>query len=155
MTVSLKGPWSLQEVEAYLQRSVHPIRLACVGADGFPRVVSVWYQYGAGRFHCVSHRASKLIALLQANEQVGFEVSPNEPPYCGVRGQGVAVLDELGSNATLDNLLQRYLGGADSRLGNWLLSRRDEEMLITVEPRRLFSWDYQERMEDITASADG
>jgi len=152
MPVSFKGPWSAEEVEAYLQHSVYPMRLACVGADGFPRVVSVWYEYGAGHFHCVSHRASKLVNLLQANGQVGFEVSPNEPPYCGVRGQGVARLDELGSNATLDNLLERYLGGVDSRLGNWLLSRRDEEMLITIEPRRVFSWDYQERMEDITAS---
>jgi nitroimidazol reductase NimA-like FMN-containing flavoprotein (pyridoxamine 5'-phosphate oxidase superfamily) len=153
MPVSYRGPWSAEQVEAYLQRSVYPLRLACVAADGFPRVVAVWFQYASGCFYCVSHRGSKLVALLQANERVGFEVSPNEPPYCGVRGQGVTRLDDLGSNATLDNLLERYLGGADSRLGNWLLSRRDEEMLITLEPSRIFSWDYQERMEDIVAPA--
>ena len=153
MPVSYRGPWSAEEVDAYLQRSVYPIRLACVAADGFPRVVAVWFQYASGCFYCVSHRGSKLVALLQANERVGFDVSPNEPPYCGVRGQGVARLDDLGSNATLDNLLERYLGGAESRLGNWLLSRRDEEMLITVEPSRIFSWDYQERMEDIAVPA--
>ena len=45
-------------------------------------------------------------------------------------------------------MLHRYLGGADSRLAQWLLSRRDDEILISIEPRRLFSWDYRERMQD-------
>lgn len=153
MAISIKGPWSSAAVAQYLENSVYPMRLACIGGDGFPRVVSVWYQYTDGRFYCVSHRASKLITLLRANERVGFEVAPNEPPYCGVRGQGIASVQSLGEQATLDDLLERYLGGADSRLGNWLLSRREEEMLITIEPQRVFSWDYQERMEDVTPPA--
>ncbi len=154
MQISYKGPWCSEEVDAYLQSSVYPMRLACVAADGFPRVVTVWFQYVSGSFYCVSHRGSALVALLRANERVGFEVSPNEPPYCGVRGQGVTQLDDLGIDATLDNLLERYLGSADSRLGNWLLSRRDEEILITLKPHRVFSWDYRERMDDISAPAE-
>ncbi len=43
-------------------------------------------------------------------------------------------------------MLQRYLGGTESKLGNWLLSRAEDEILITIEPLRLFSWDYRERM---------
>ncbi len=153
MPVSYKGPWRADDVDAYLQRSLYPIRLACVGADGFPRVVSLWFQYLSGTFYCVSHRGSALVALLRANERVGFEVSPNEPPYSGVRGQGMASLEDLGSDDTLDKLLERYLGGADSRLGHWLLARRAEEMLITIEPQRIFSWDYRERMQDVTKAA--
>ena len=29
-----------------------------------------------------------------------------------------------------------------------MLSRRDEEVLISIEPQRIFSWDYRERMRD-------
>jgi hypothetical protein len=43
-------------------------------------------------------------------------------------------------------MLQRYLGGTDSKLGSWLLSRVEDEILITIEPLRLFTWDYRERM---------
>lgn len=153
MQTSYGGPWSPAQVDQYLQDSVFPVRLGCNGRDGFPRVVSVWYQYFQERFFCVSHRKSFLVRLLQANGRVGFEVAPNEPPYCGVRGHGNASLEMLGNEATLDNLLERYLGGADSRLGNWLLARRDEEMLITIEPQRIFSWDYRERMDDIPPPA--
>ncbi len=147
MSVILKGPWSRSEVDAYLASSVYPLRLACTGKDGFPRVVSVWYLHEDGCLRCVSHRDSQLIALLRENNRVGFEVAPNEPPYCGVRGQGYAELADRGAGEILERLLDRYLGGGDSRLGKWLLSRREEEILITVRPGRMFSWDYRERMQ--------
>jgi len=146
MSVTRKGPWSAEQINQFLQDSVYPLRLACVGADGFPRVVSVWYHYVEGQFVCVSHRASQLVAMLRDSDKVGFEVAPNQPPYCGVRGQGLASLSNEGAGEALEGLLQRYLGGTESRLGNWLLSRRDEEVLITITPQRIFSWDYRERM---------
>jgi nitroimidazol reductase NimA-like FMN-containing flavoprotein (pyridoxamine 5'-phosphate oxidase superfamily) len=148
MAASLKGPWSAAQIDEFLQSSVFPLRLACTAADGFPRVVSVWFRYRQGRFYCVSHRDSKLVALLRDSNKVGFEVSPNEPPYCGVRGQAIAALTEVGAGEELEQLLQRYLGGTESSLGNWLLSRRDDEVLISIEPQRIFSWDYRQRMSD-------
>lgn len=153
MSVSINGPWSLAETESYLCTTTFPIRLACIGTDDFPRVVSIWYRYEQGKFYCASHRDSKLVALLRENDKVGFEVAPNEPPYCGVRGQGRAQLSMLGGGEALEGLLQRYLGGADSALGQWLLSRSDEEILITIEPLRMFTWDYRQRMHDIEAEA--
>jgi len=77
---------------------------------------------------------------------VGFELAPNEPPYHGVRGQGIATLDSDADGVVLGEMLQRYLGGTESKLGNWLLSRAEDEVLITITPLRLFSWDYRERM---------
>jgi hypothetical protein len=79
---------------------------------------------------------------------MGFEIAPNEPPYHGVRGQGDAIVEPLGSKETLEELLGRYLGGVNSSLANWLLSRCDEEVLITITPTRLYTWDYRERMAD-------
>lgn len=148
MPVTLKGPWDQFQIESFLKDSAFPLRLACVGADGFPRVVSVWYDYDGQFLRCVSHRSSKLVSLLEQSDRVGFELAPNEPPYHGVRGQGVARLDSDADGRVLSELLQRYLGGTDSSLGQWLLSRSEDEVLITIEPLRLFSWDYRERMGD-------
>ena len=149
MTVHVKGPWAEQEISDFLDTATFPLRLATVGKDGFPRVVSVWYLADGLNLQCVSHRDSQLVKLLRANDRVGFEVAPNEPPYQGVRGQGIATVSSLGERDTLDNLVERYLGGAESAVANWLLSRREEEMLISIAPVRLFSWDYRERMSDV------
>ena len=89
MDAAIKGPWSVDEVEDFLGNARVPVRLACVGGDGFPRVVSLWFRYRAGALYAVTHRRSSLAALLRADGRAGFEVSPNEPPYYGVRGQGV------------------------------------------------------------------
>jgi hypothetical protein len=146
MTDHLRGPWNKQETEMYLTDARYPLRLSCVGSDGFPRVVSLWYSYEAGYFYCVTHQASKIASLLLADSRVGFEVSPNEPPYCGVRGQGRARLDPLGQSPMLQRLLDNYLGDTESKLASWLVSRSDEELLIQIEPVRLYTWDYRERM---------
>lgn len=148
MSVDIKGPWSRAEIDQYLGSSRIPIRLACIGSDEFPRVVSVWFQYQQGNIYCASHRNSQLVALLRERNRVGFEVATNDPPYFGVRGQGIARLSSEGGGQTLESLLQRYLGGTDSSLASWLLSRREEEVLITIDPLRLFSWDYRGRMAD-------
>ena len=146
MDAPLTGPWSKEKIQHFLQDSRYPIRLACTGMDGYPRVVSIWFVYQEGLFFCASHRSSQLVALLRANGRVGFEVSTNEPPYCGVRGQADASLSDVGGAMMLERLLDRYLGGHDSPLAGWLLSRAEDEVLITVTPRRLFSWDYRQRM---------
>jgi len=146
MALTLKGPWDKAQIDAFLYDSTFPLRLACVADDKFPRVVSVWYGYDGEYLRCVSHRSSQLVSWLQRCDRVGFELAPNEPPYYGVRGQGIATLDSDADGVVLAEMLQRYLGGAESTLGKWLLSRAEEEILITIKPVRLFSWDYRERM---------
>jgi hypothetical protein len=146
MKLDIRGPWSEEEAATFLDDARIPIRLACVGRDGFPRVVSLWYRYEQGSFYCVTHRDAKLTALLRGNDKVGFEVSPNDPPYHGVRGQGIVSLHEDGGAETLSLHLQRYLGGTGSPLAQWLLSRAQEELLVKVTVTRMFSWDYRERM---------
>lgn len=146
MAVELKGPWDQGQINGFLRETRFPLRLACLGADGYPRVVSVWYAFDGEVFHCVSHRSSQLVGWLEKDARVGFEVGPNEPPYFGVRGQGEVALSPDGDGRVLRRMLQRYLGGEESSLAQWLLSRADGEMLITVRPSRLFSWDYRDRM---------
>ena len=42
--------------------------------------------------------------------------------------------------------LHHYLGGTDSSLAQWLLSRAEDELLVRVAITRMFSWDYRQRM---------
>lgn len=149
MSTILKGPWDYPGIVNYLQQSEHPIRLSCLATDGFPRVVSLWYQFREPSLYCVSHRNSSLIRLLLDNPKVGFEVSPNSPPYFGLRGQGSAELHPLGEDPLLDELLQHYIGNTDSGFSQWLLSRREDEVIIRIHPRRLYSWDYRRRMAEV------
>ena len=146
MTTKLAGPWSRPQIDEFLKTMHIPVRLSCVAADGFPRVISLWYQYNSGILNCVTNRSSKLAQLLEKNNRVGFEISADSPPYHGVRGQGIAKLQPLGSDSTLEQLLIRYIGDLESDFSRWLLSRRDEEILIMIKPRRVFSWDYRKRM---------
>lgn len=143
---SLKGPWGLPEVEAFLQDTTVPIRLATVGDDHFPRVVSLWFRYDAGALYCVTHQDSHLARMLERNANVGFEISGDTPPYYGIRGQGTVSLTPLGKSPLLRDLLTRYMGAVDSSLAQWLLSRSEQEKIITLLPLRLYSWDYRERM---------
>lgn len=153
--ISLKGPWSVAEIGSFLDATRFPMRLACTGADGFPRVASLWFHYDGIHILAVTHQKSPLARLLEKHPKVGFEVSPNDPPYYGVRGQGTAQLSPLGDSDLLDRLISNYLGDSDHSLGRWLLSRRDEELLVSITPGRFYSWDYRERMADAVSAADG
>lgn len=148
MTKILSGPWDEVKIGAFLQDQIIPMRLSCVGEDGFPRVVSVWFGYDGEVFRSVSHQSSQLVKLLRRSEQVGFEIAADTPPYRGVRGQGVASLSPQHAEGVLNAMLQRYLGGTESSLAQWLLSRVEEEVVVTISPLRLFSWDYSDRMQD-------
>ncbi len=147
MTFEIKGPWSREQVDSYLGSTRVPLRLACVGQDGFPRVVSVWFKYADGCLLCASHKDSQLVNLLRRSQKVGFEVAPNEPPYYGVRGQGTAEISEDGGAEMLQQLIDRFLGDSNESLAEWLTSRAEDEVLIRIELQRVFTWDYRERME--------
>ena len=146
--IAPSGSWKLSRINTFLSDADLPIRLSCIGADGFPRVISLWYQFRMNTLFCVTHQSSQLVLLLKHCNRVGFEVSPNSPPYYGVRGTGLASLSELGSSPALDELIGRYLGSHESSLAQWLLSRRDEEILISIRPQTFFSWDYRKRMSN-------
>lgn len=150
MTAKVNGPWTAAQINSFLAVTRWPLRLACQGSDGFPRVVSVWFRLQDDALECVSHRDSALVRMLERDARVAFEVSPNEPPYYGVRGQAHARLQALGNSNALDDLVERYLQDRNSRVARWLLSRKAEEVLVRLTPERLFSWDYRERMTDVS-----
>lgn len=141
-----KGPWNGQEIDSFLRDAVIPLRLGCQTGSGWPLVLSLWFLYREGALWCASAASSRVVQLLSADSRCAFEVGADAPPYRGVRGRGRASLHPARAEETLRALIDRYLGTDDSPLARWLLGRVDREVAIRVEPHRLMSWDYTERM---------
>jgi nitroimidazol reductase NimA-like FMN-containing flavoprotein (pyridoxamine 5'-phosphate oxidase superfamily) len=143
-----KGPWSTEQIERFLEESRAPIRLACNGASGHPVLASLWFVPLDGKLWCATQRTASVVSHLSRDPRCAFEVSVESPPYCGVRGQGLATLHDDRGEEILRVLIDRYLGDSTSRLARFLLARVEHETAIAIEPQTLVSWDYQERMGD-------
>ncbi|MAK39230.1 MAG: hypothetical protein CMH40_05220 [Micrococcales bacterium] len=87
-----------------------------------------------------------LARRLGKDDRIGFEVAADAPPYRGVRGTGVASLSTDEVEPTLRRLIERYQGDDRTDLSDWLMSRIDSEVAITIVPSTLASWDYSPRM---------
>ena len=64
----------------------------------------------------------------------------------GVRGKANAKLVPEKGGEILGKLIDRFLDDSNSELGNWLLSRKETETAICIEPIWIYSWDYSKRM---------
>jgi len=142
----INGDWDLIKVEEYLDQTKFPIRFSCVSSKGYPMVFSLWYLYEDGLIWCAVQYDSAIAKILRANNRCGFEVGPNVSPYMGVRGKGNAKLVREKGSEVLEKLIARFLDDTNSDLARWLLSRKDTETAICIEPKRFYSWDYSQRM---------
>ena len=146
--MNISGPWSADEATDFLASTSIPIRLATTTPSGGLWMVSLWYQYADGQFECATSASADLVAFLEGDDRVAFEVSTNRPPYKGVRGAGTATVEPDPEREVLRSLLERYLGGTESDLAATLLDKRREEVRIAIAPERVSSWDYTERMKE-------
>ncbi|CAA0082281.1 Uncharacterised protein [BD1-7 clade bacterium] len=145
--------WNQQQVEDYLSGSQVPIRVACMTTNetaNVPLVASHWFTYNAGLLYCVIHKQSVFCKHLNANPSVGFEIAGDVMPYKGIRGQGVAHFDPKNTEKLLKAALQKYRVEPQTKLASFLLGRLPEEVAIAITPRWLTSWDFSDRMSDIT-----
>jgi nitroimidazol reductase NimA-like FMN-containing flavoprotein (pyridoxamine 5'-phosphate oxidase superfamily) len=144
--VTVTGTWTESEVAEFLQSVEIPIRLATTRLDGSLWMVTLWYRYRDGVFECATSANADVVEYLRNDPAVAFDVSTNQPPYRGVRGNGRATISTDSAEATLRDLIDRYLGGTDSPLAQRLLDDTREEVRIEIDPRTLHSWDYTDRM---------
>ncbi|MGB7293863.1 MAG: hypothetical protein WBD99_16975 [Thermodesulfobacteriota bacterium] len=114
---------------------------------GWPLVTSLWFVFMNQRLYCSTQRTAKVIEFLSQNPRCGFEIASDQPPYRGVRGKGRATLSEEMGPKVLRILMDRYHIRKDSTLGKFLLSNLKNETAIEIEPIRIFTWDYSDRME--------
>jgi nitroimidazol reductase NimA-like FMN-containing flavoprotein (pyridoxamine 5'-phosphate oxidase superfamily) len=143
------GAWSTAEATAYLEDATVPIRLACRRPNGGLWMLSLWFAYRDGEFLCATGANADIVEYLEADGSVAFEVSDNEPPYRGVRGAGSVSIEPDPEKALLHELFERYLGGTDNSLADKLLVEGRKEVRLRIEPNRLYTWDFTDRMKDV------
>ena len=142
------------ETEHYLSEIRIPLRLSCMTASGWPSVLSLWYLYREGNLYCATQETAKVVSYLRHDPRCAFEIAADQPPYCGVRGQGMAVLDVRLGSEILQQLLTRYLGSTDSPLAQRLLAQSQDEVAIIIQPIKVFTWNYTSRMKDTVPIVD-
>jgi len=140
------GAWDATETEAFLGSATVPIRLSCHANRESLWMLSLWFLYRDDAFWCATSADADVVDYLADDDHVAFEISTNEPPYKGVRGNGTASVEPDEEKALLRELLARYLGGTDSDLADRLLSPDREEVTISIDPDRLYTWDFSDRM---------
>ena len=141
----------LKQAEEYLKAIRIPLRLSCTTQSGWPMIVSLWFYYQHGRIFCATQNSAKIVGYLQNEPRCAFEISADLPPYCGVRGQAVASIEEDIGGTILEKLLKHYLGGTDNPLARTLLKKSDTEVAIILEPKQVYTWDFTSRMSSIPA----
>lgn len=146
---------SLKEFSTYLNSVQIPIRLACESESGWPVVISLWYLFENDQLLCATQKFAKVITYLKRDPRCGFEIAGDLLPYCGVRGQALATIDETRGKIVLEHLLTRYLGGHDSSLARELLAKSSNEVAIIIKPERIYSWDFRLRMQELVHSGNG
>ena len=152
------GAWSPAEATAFLETTRVPIRIACQTPSGALWLVSLWYRFADGSLQCATSSRADIVTYLAASPHVAFEVSTNRPPYRGVRGNGTAELRPDTDKDLLRSLVEQYLGGTESALAGSLLAPGRPETAIDIEPARLYTWDFSDRMADldpVPPDADG
>ena len=142
----------MSQIEQYLLEATIPVRLAVVSPTGMPFVASLWFLWDGRALWCATQAKSRVVESLRQRPQVGFEVAADAPPYRGVRGQGVATIDEAGGESILEQLLVRYRIAPQSRLARGLRRNLATEVAIRIVPSRLACWDFTERMSDAIAT---
>lgn len=146
----LTGAWDHDRLREFLETSVVPIRLACTTPSDRLWMVSLWYRFDEGeQFVCATSRQADIVRYLDHDPHVAFEVSTNDPPYMGVRGNGSVAIEPDIDKATLRSLLDRYVGGTDSAFARRLLDDDRDEVSLVVDPDRLYTWDFSNRMRAV------
>ncbi|TFG47720.1 MAG: hypothetical protein E4H33_05430, partial [Anaerolineales bacterium] len=96
----------LTAYQNYLENVKIPLRLACQTESGWPLVLSLWFVYQDGYLYCATQKNARVIRYLEAEPKCGYEIASDLPPYCGIRGQAVAELDDKLGPEILDLLLE-------------------------------------------------
>jgi len=142
------GAWDAAETEAFLDSATVPLRLSCHANGESLWMLSLWFLYRDDALWCATSANADVVDYLADDDHVAVEISTNDPPYKGVRGNGAASVEADPEKALLRELLARYLGGTDSALADRLLSPERDEVRIRIDPNRLYTWDFSDRMSE-------
>lgn len=144
--IEWSGAWDEREAVEFLNTVNVPLRLGCLIVSDRPWIVPLWYRFRNGAIQCSTSERADVVRFLREHPDVAFDVSTNDPPYRGVRGAGVASIEPDPEKDVLRDLLDRYLGGRGNPLATRLMEEHRDEVTIEIEPDRVYSWDFTDRM---------
>ena len=146
------GAWTGRQISEFLQAAAMPMRLAFQRPDGLA-VAPLWFCFANDTLIACSLRQSLVVRSLQRNPQIAFDISTNDLPYRGVRGNGTARCVDGDGPEALEAVLAKYVSQPQHPLSTWLQSRAADEVAIVIHLERLSSWDFTERMAGIAPLA--
>jgi nitroimidazol reductase NimA-like FMN-containing flavoprotein (pyridoxamine 5'-phosphate oxidase superfamily) len=87
------------EIDLFLNEPSHLVRIGTTDADGWPRVVPIWFIYREGKFWFTPRQESAFLANLRRDQRVALSVDEEPLPYRKVSIQGTAELvHDLGAD---------------------------------------------------------
>ena len=126
-----------------------PIRLGFIKPNGAPSIISLWYIDMNGKIYCATQKTAKIIHYLKNQPICGFEISADQPPYKGSRGEGIVKIIPTKGPEILNILIKKYLGEKESILSKFLRGQSKNEIAIEITPTKIFHYDYSKRMKGI------
>jgi PPOX class probable F420-dependent enzyme len=87
------------EVETFLDEPGHLLRLATIDADGFPRLVPIWFVRQGDDILFTPRGPSVFLANLRRDPRVALSIDEDPLPYRKVTVQGTArIVHDLGAD---------------------------------------------------------
>ena len=134
-------------VKRYLDQTIIPMRFACNTPTGRPVVLSLWYIRLGNTLYGATQSTARVVSYIEGEPRCAYEIASDLPPYCGIRGQGIAMVEPVRGAEILGLLINRYLVNRDTPLSQQLLGRAEREVAIRIEPTTLYQWDFGDRMK--------
>ena len=120
-----------QETLQFLERPLL-MRLATLGADGYPQVTPVWFVQDGGRLYVSTEKERTKHRNMLRDPRVGASIDADHP-YRGVSVKGIAHLHEEHIDARVRQIVARYVPAIElDALVNWLF--KGPRVLIEITP---------------------
>ncbi len=120
-----------EETLAFLERPLL-MRLATLGADGYPQVTPVWFAQEGGRLYASTEKERIKYRNMLRNPRVGASIDADHP-YRGVSVKGVARLHEGDIRDRVRRIVARYIPASElGALMGWLF--QGPRVLIEITP---------------------
>lgn len=114
------------------------MRLATLGADGYPQVTPVWYLQEGGRLYTSTQRDRVKYRNMSRDRRVGASIDDDAQPYRGVSIKGIATFHEPGEpgfdvRSMVRRIVARYISLAEvDDMVDWLF--QGPRVVIEIEP---------------------
>ena len=87
------------EIDMFLDEPGHLLRLATIDADGFPRLVPIWFVRRDGEILFTPRGPSAFLANIRRDPRVALSIDEDPLPYRKVTVQGTArIVHDLGAD---------------------------------------------------------